>query len=396
MPSEQTFKFTRDYHIVLERVREPWRASQFLSLSPIYFDTKDELSAKIASYKQRPRNKNRREFEEPKDNSQANRGYVLAGTNAEHYRAYFEQQRVLYRLLTRDLKPGKVALAPPPWLGSGVRVVSLVFGEWSVDNRRRIERLNDPRLVDAGWTDVMCPSFFEQFTGTTVHLKLKSLIKISNPGSKIPHFSNVVEDDQPGLYRRLRELLSHDAKQSGVPLIVLVHDEDMARGIISRAGIDLASWSSGLTSLLPIVAPQKDRRKAEDPSSLALLPGTSIVDMRHLVKAVMETTPGHTVPHSAKVLNMQTDTKTCAGDDSLLLLRMWTSMAQGLAIDEQRKQRASHLPTCAEVLAPLAPAQQAGTDVDPNDMDPNDADPNDMPPGPRPTTADDFSSDDEW
>lgn len=78
---------------------------------------------------------------------------------------------------------------------------------------------------------------------------------------QIPHFSNVVEDDQPGLYRRLRELLSHDAKQSGVPLIVLVHDEDMARGIISRAGIDLASWSSGLTSLLPIVAPQKVRHR---------------------------------------------------------------------------------------------------------------------------------------
>lgn len=92
--------------------------------------------------------------------------------------------RVLYRLLTKELEPGKVGLAPPPWL-SRVRVVSLTFVEWSVDDRRRDDRLNDPRLVDVGWTDTSFPSFFEQFTGSTVHLKLKSLVKMINPGSKV-------------------------------------------------------------------------------------------------------------------------------------------------------------------------------------------------------------------
>lgn len=67
---------------------------------------------------------------------------------------------------------------------------------------------------------------------------------------------------------------------------------------------------------------------------------------------------------------------------------MWTSMAQGLAIDEQHKQRSSHQPDCAQVLAP--PQQQANVDVDPKDVDPND-----MPPGPLPTIADDFSDDDD-
>ena len=77
-------------------------------------------------------------------------------------------------------------------------------------------------------------------------------------------------------------------------------------------------------------------------------------------------------------------------------------MAQGLAIDEQHKQRSSHQPECAHVLAP-PPQAQANADVDPNDSDPNDADPNDadpndmdMPAGPRPTKADDFSDDDDW
>ena len=63
--------------------------------------------------------------------------------------------------------------------------MSLTLVEWSVDDRRRDDRLNDPRLVDVGWTDALFPSFFEQLTGSTVHLKLKSLVKMINAGSKV-------------------------------------------------------------------------------------------------------------------------------------------------------------------------------------------------------------------
>ncbi|KAF8553061.1 hypothetical protein OG21DRAFT_1308971 [Imleria badia] len=386
--SEQMHEFTHKHRLGVRR--EPWRANDFLSLSPIYFNDVEELSAKIATYKQRARNQNRRDLEKPLDNSQANRGYVGMGPDVVHYRAYFEQQRMLYRLLKRELEPGKVGLAPPPWLG-GVRVVSLVIGQWTVDNRRRDERLNDPRLVDVGWTDALFPPFFEQLTGSPVHLELKSPVKMINPGSKDPYFSEIIEDDQAGLYQRLRNLLSHDANTSGIPLIVLVHDEDMARSVLSRAGIALEQWSPGLSNLLPLApVTRKSRHKVEEAMpSPAVLPGPCIVDMQKLVKAVMQTNPGHTVPHSAKVLHMQTETKTCAGDDSLLQLHMWTSMAQGLAIDEQHKQRSSHHPNIAQVLAP--PQAQANADADPNDDDPND-----MPPGPLPTVEDDFSDDDDW
>jgi hypothetical protein len=43
----------------------------------------------------------------------------------------------------------------------------------------------------------------------------------------------------------------------------------------------------------------------------------SVVDTQKLVKTLMETSPGNNVPRSAKVLRMQSETKTCAGDDSL-------------------------------------------------------------------------------
>ena len=91
MTNEQMLEFTHKHR--LRPPRDSWRATAFLSLSPIYFNSHAELTAKIATYKQRPRNKNRREFEEPLDNSQANRGYVKTGSDVVHYRAYFEQQR---------------------------------------------------------------------------------------------------------------------------------------------------------------------------------------------------------------------------------------------------------------------------------------------------------------
>ncbi|KIJ19705.1 hypothetical protein PAXINDRAFT_109171 [Paxillus involutus ATCC 200175] len=174
MTTEQMLAFTHKHR--LRTPRSPCRAMDFLSLSPIYFNSNQELTAKFATYKQRPRNKNRRDLEEPLDNSQANRGYVKTGSHVVHYRAYFENQRTLYKLLTGDVAPSKIGLMQPSWL-DGIRVVSLVFGEWTVDNRRRDDRLKDPRLIEVGWTEAFCPTFFEQLTGSsTVHLKLKTHI----------------------------------------------------------------------------------------------------------------------------------------------------------------------------------------------------------------------------
>ncbi|KAF9221128.1 hypothetical protein BS17DRAFT_712520 [Gyrodon lividus] len=247
MSTEQMLAFTHKHR--LSTPRSPWRATDFLSLSPIYFDSRQELSAKFAAYRQRPRNKNRRDLEETQDNSQANRGYVRTDPDVVHYRAYFENQRTLYRLLTRDVAPSKIGLAQPSWLGN-IRVVSLVFGEWTVDNRRRDDCLNDPRLVEVGWTDALFANVFEPITGSsTVHLKLKTPSKMINPDSKSPHFSEVVEDDEAGLYLRLRTLLSHE---SAIPVVILVHDEAMAREVLGRAGIDVESYTSGLTDLLPL------------------------------------------------------------------------------------------------------------------------------------------------
>ncbi|KIO00662.1 hypothetical protein M404DRAFT_1003660 [Pisolithus tinctorius Marx 270] len=424
LSTEQMHSFTQKHRLSIPR--RPWRSSDFLSLSPVYFRTEAELSSKLATYKQRPRNKNRRETEEPKDNSQANRGYV-AGPISVHYRAYVEQQRMLYHLLAKLIMPEKFALSPPTWL-AGVRVISIVFVQWSVDKRRRDERLQNPNLIEVGITDAHFPSFFDTLTGTTLHLKLKQAAK--NPHSKLPNHSKVEEITKPELPQRLRTLFNHDAQKSGMPLIVLCHDEEMTRSILGRAGIDIDSFESGLSGLLPLnptgdkmqrhsrsCSPQRGPGSAyrqdysrptesQDRGVQSSLrhgalrhPTAYVVDIQKMFYALMESKSPETPPETAKLLRIQTDTRTCGGDDSILQLRMWKSMAEGAAIDEQRSHRAESEAPCAELLPGPAPKQEARSDND-DDEDPNDlgeCDPNDLESAP-PTLAraiDDFS-DDDW
>lgn len=46
------------------------------------------------------------------------------------------------------------------------------------------------------------------------------------------------------LHARMRTLFEHDAAKCGVPLVVLVHEEEMVRGVLSRSGIDVGSFTS--------------------------------------------------------------------------------------------------------------------------------------------------------
>ena len=51
------------------------------------------------------------------------------------------------------------------------------------------------------------------------------------------------------LYAGMRTLFTHEAAKCGIPLVVLVHEEEMARGVLARSGIDIGSFSS-VNSLL--------------------------------------------------------------------------------------------------------------------------------------------------
>lgn len=72
---------------------------------------------------------------------------------------------------------------------------------------------------------------------------------------------------------------------------------------------------------------------------------------------------------------------------------MWLSMAQDLAIDEQRAERLSRQPDCAYVLSSPPDAQQGQADAEANS---DEFDPNDEPPVAPPPNIVDDSSDDDW
>lgn len=78
-----------------------------------------------------------------------------------------------------------------------------------------------------------------RYTFTYIHMRLSdNLLQPYNHGITE---EGVVTDT---LYSRMRTLFTHDAAKYGVPLVVLVHDEEMVRGVLTRSGIDVGSFTS--------------------------------------------------------------------------------------------------------------------------------------------------------
>lgn len=78
---------------IFGRVKSPWHSSEFRSLSPVHFDSMDDLQKKLALYVSNKKNKNG----EPRDRSKANTAYTIHGirehTAAGEIRSEFEWQR---------------------------------------------------------------------------------------------------------------------------------------------------------------------------------------------------------------------------------------------------------------------------------------------------------------
>ncbi|OJA11338.1 hypothetical protein AZE42_04933 [Rhizopogon vesiculosus] len=439
MTSHQMWAFVRKHG--LRPPRRPWKVDNFVSLSPIYFATKNDLQEKLKTY----RVKSQKNKQDKEDNSQANRGFVRVRGHPENTRGDFENQRVLYRLLTNSVTPGALGLLNPPW-ANATRVISLVINTWH--NDRRPERFEKPHIIDVGWTDVILPEYFGSGRVTeTAHLMMKG--PLQNKKGDFMHGiteEGVVADI---LYSRMRTLFTHDAAKSGIPLVVLVHEEEMVRGVLTRSGIDVGSMTS-VGALLRSGQLQKSRRKSSrSPSPRRLnagashssrdyerrskhepdddvkpfsvkqddyrppsvhindedkkpgsshqdgataLPAACIVNMQTLVRTLMRVDQtGPNVPATALRLNIPANPLlTCAGNECHLLLQMWISIAEGRAIDEQWTDRLAH------PLQPPSPTQAPVEGDAEDEIDPNDYLPPPVTNSSRVAAADDDWSDDDW
>jgi hypothetical protein len=87
MTSHQMWAFVRKHG--LRPPRRPWKADNFVSLSPIYFATRGDLQEKLKTY----RVKSQKNKHDKEDNSPANRGFVRVRPHPANPRGDFENQR---------------------------------------------------------------------------------------------------------------------------------------------------------------------------------------------------------------------------------------------------------------------------------------------------------------
>ncbi|KAG2044133.1 hypothetical protein BDR03DRAFT_940832 [Suillus americanus] len=439
MTSHQMWAFIRK-HRLRPSPRRPWKVDEFASLSPIYFATKGDLQDKLKTYKVKYQKNKKDKW----DNSPANRGFFQLGDKGApgNPRADFENQRVLYRLFTKSATPGALGLINPPWAGA-IRVISLVVNTWHKD--RRCERFDNPNIIDVGWTDVMMPEYLESRRVTeTVHIKMKGLaLKNEEQNAPFEHGTTNQEGTVDMLYSDVRRLFTHDS--ANVPLVLLVHDEEMVRGVLARSGVDVGSFTS-VAALFQCGQPQKlsRRRSSRSPfrrrlnagashssrdyerrwkyepdndvkpfpvdqegqsssSSVRIkedvkklgsshqdgaipLPAGCIVNVQKMVRTLMRVAQtGPSVQATAQRMNIPANPRLpCAGNECHLLLNMWISMIEGRAIDEQWIDRLSH------------PIQPPSPTIDPAEAGTDEVDPNDYIPPPMRNTGGTTAQEDNW
>jgi hypothetical protein len=87
------------------------------------------------------------------------------------------------------------------WAAS-LRIFSLVFTTWSMDHRRREERLRDPKLLDVGWVELVTPQLTLK-PGTATHLIPAENTMLSNPNADVSIFTRSAD---VLMYNELRRL----------------------------------------------------------------------------------------------------------------------------------------------------------------------------------------------
>ncbi|KIY62206.1 hypothetical protein CYLTODRAFT_494793 [Cylindrobasidium torrendii FP15055 ss-10] len=146
---------------------------------------------------------------------------------------YFEQSRVLYRMLKADdtLSRLGISVSIPP----GLRVVSLVVNKWAM-------QLED--LLDAGWT-TWDPTSAEMSTThhrTTEHLSKQPDLR---PDLR-PELGSTTDLTQAELINRVKGIIT----PSSTPTVVLIWDLERTKKLLDVHGIDCLPATADLKDIL--------------------------------------------------------------------------------------------------------------------------------------------------
>ncbi|KAG6890781.1 hypothetical protein C0995_003211 [Termitomyces sp. Mi166 len=388
--------------------RRSVHASEFESLSPIYFHNREEFEQtfgrlKIKYIKGR----------KPWDNSQENKAFSTSEYHPE--RGAFEHGRLFYRILggRGRIDSEKFNLHDLSWADS-VQIYSFSISLRSPDTRPSQDRINRPIALDCGLAQAAFDLSYRE--ASAIHYSSYNNRVLGAGSPKLPFEHGETEElDDMTLSARLRDFFSariHECSPGGSkPIILLVHNEIVSMNMLKNCGVDTSSWKSGLRDLVHFSVPQDyrhDRRRRDEPRyrddryerggyngiterSLSPRPSAStsqlrydsppprrtsfapvyVVDIKTYYTTLMQaTTASESVNAIAGPLGLDlVDIKGwCAGNDAVTMLKIWHAMVSGPSINEQRELRMKNRDP--RVRAAKVAATYTGTSGNNSDFDP--------------------------
>lgn len=98
----------------------------------------------------------------------------------------------------------------PPWVNS-LRFISLAVNTWQADERKRAERLSDPKVLDVGWT---------QFSEGDIYVKQENDVKPYRGIKNEPNVKQEEEEPGPNVSVHVRVLENKALQNPGSKVLV--------------------------------------------------------------------------------------------------------------------------------------------------------------------------------
>ncbi|KAF9563700.1 hypothetical protein CPC08DRAFT_748819 [Agrocybe pediades] len=349
--------------------RDWYKARIFDSISPIYFGTLDELSSKLNSLKA---------IGSKGDTSQANKAYREGhDTPLVFYRGVYENGRVIYNVLQKNLDPYLYGLPSTAWTQQ-LRVVAFVQN--SNVYASRAQKVERPVVLDIGLCEASIPSLDPRLATCRHIVNSKTKLLAGGPGRPRTEFHYAESEDlsEEEIRAQIHQFFSGHQTSTRQPILIIVFDREITLAYLRTLGINTDDWRDGARDLL--IAEDKyseptyrergassskihDRsprrgvkqdtdfqsnrrpsplRSASRPTDEMLYPPVSVIDIKKLYATltnIVETddTTWY-IDTVARTLGIAVPAPgMCAGNEAVLALDVWKFMISGDPIDERRK-----------------------------------------------------------
>ncbi|KAJ3572065.1 hypothetical protein NP233_g3339 [Leucocoprinus birnbaumii] len=383
--------------------------ADYISVSPIYFASADELDQKLNKLKPKAKKKK----QEAWDDSQANKSYRFDQSEGA-VRGEFEHGRLLYRLLQNSINPVVYSLPEAAW-ASKLRVFSFRCNLKSVDTREYAERQHSPHPLEYGWAEAsFSPSELLLVQDSATHI-IRQEDRLHRVPNQVPFkYGSTKTINSTEIVSLSKEFFGNISTPSG-PSILLVYDEKLARNALRELDVDTSQWKTGIGKLLRPQFLANSRHAANSwstPSSLrdeykdrvhrgrersrspgrtsrdsrrspsiitnttTTASGVFVIDIRELYSSMMQSDPKHIAEVAQRLGVLQDMNQGCAGNEAVYIFRVWHALISGPTIDDHRDLLLNTIPS-----TPVQTQEESAVGTSLDDPD-DDYDPNDIVQGP--------------